>query len=303
MVQDIFLTRTAELAHVVLPASSSWCEAEGTVTNSERRVQRVRKALEPPGDARDDMWIICEIAQRLGVDLGRRWRRRSGTRSVAWRRTSPGMSYARLEKEGGLHWPCYDENHPGELFLHSRLWKDPIEGPPAPFSVVEHDPPVEMPDAEYPFLLTTGRRLDSYNTGVQTGGYTSPLRRGETLDMSPEDAERAAVDGRRSGADHVAARERRGAGADRPVAAGKGSCFMTLHFQDQVKTNVLTVDYTDPKSGTAEFKACAITCRAGAGGGGSPDRQALPESDSSHEISVGSPSPAGRPDRRRARCG
>jgi predicted molibdopterin-dependent oxidoreductase YjgC len=258
VVQDIFLTRTAELAHVVFPASSSWCEAEGTVTNSERRVQRLRKALEPPGDARDDMWIICEIGKRLGVDIGppvaeQVW---NEVRSLA--PIFAGMSYARLEKEGGLHWPCYDENHPGELFLHSRLWKEPIEGPPAPFSVVEHDPPLERPDAEYPFQLTTGRRLDSYNTGVQTGGYNSPLRRGETLDMSPEDAEEL----RLLEGDPVRITSRRGS-VVAPVhidrSLRKGLCFMTLHFQDQVKTNVLTVDYTDPKSGTAEFKACAIS--------------------------------------------
>jgi predicted molibdopterin-dependent oxidoreductase YjgC len=185
VVQDIFLTRTAEFAHVVFPASSSWCESEGTVTNSERRVQRVRKALEPPGDARDDKWIICQLAKRLGHDWG------NPTAEEVWnevRGLAPifaGMSYARLEKEGGLQWPCHDENHPGELFLHSRLWKDPPEGMLAPFSVTEHDPPLERPDAEYPFQLTTGRRLDSYNTGVQTGGYSSPLRRGESLDMSP----------------------------------------------------------------------------------------------------------------------
>jgi formate dehydrogenase major subunit len=257
VVQDIFMTRTAEFAHVVLPASSSWCEAEGTVTNSERRVQRLRKALEPPGDARDDMWIICELAQRLGHDWG------APTAEDVWnevRSLAPifaGMSYARLEQEGGLHWPCYDESHPGELFLHSRLWKEPIEGPPAPFSVVEHDPPIERPDAEYPFQLTTGRRLDSYNTGVQTGGYSSPLRRGESLDLSPEDAARLGLmDG-----DPVRVTSRRGS-VVAPIRIDRslrpGLVFMTLHFQDEVKTNVLTVDHTDPKSGTAEFKACAV---------------------------------------------
>jgi len=257
VVQDIFLTRTAEFAHVVLPASSSWCESEGTVTNSERRVQRLRPALQPPGDARDDIWIICEIARRLGCDWGH------PSAETVWnevREMAPnfkGMSYARLEKEGGLQWPCYDEQHPGELFLHSRLWKEPREGPAAPFSVVEHDPPLERPDAEYPFQLTTGRRLDSYNTGVQTGGYSSPLRRGETLDLSPEDAERLGV----MEGDPVRVTSRRGsvvapAHLDRSLRAGL--VFMTLHFQDEVTTNVLTVDYTDPKSGTAEFKACAV---------------------------------------------
>jgi len=257
VVQDIFLTKTAELAHVVLPASSSWCEAEGTVTNSERRVQRLRKALEPPGNARDDTWIIAEIAKRFGHDWGH------PTAEEIWnevRSLAPifaGMSYARLEKEGGLHWPCYDENHPGELFLHSRLWKEPVEGRPAPFSVVEHDPPVERPDAEYPFVLTTGRRLDSYNTGVQTGGYTSPLRRGESLDISPEDAERLGL----MNGDPVRVSSRRGsvvapARIDRSLRAGL--VFMTFHFQDEVNVNLLTIDETDPKSGTAEFKACAV---------------------------------------------
>jgi predicted molibdopterin-dependent oxidoreductase YjgC len=257
VVQDIFLTRTAQFAHVVLPASSSWCEAEGTVTNSERRVQRMRKALEPPGDARDDIWIIAELARRLGLDWGHPsaeeiW---NEVRSLA--PIFAGMSYRRLEREGGLHWPCYDENQPGELFLHSRLWQEPVEGPLAPFSVVEHDPPVERPDAEYPFLLTTGRRLDSYNTGVQTGGYSSPLRRGETLDMSPEDADRMAL----MNGDAVRVSSRRGSVVapvrlDRSLRAGL--VFMTFHFQDDVRVNLLTIDETDPKSGTAEFKACAV---------------------------------------------
>jgi formate dehydrogenase major subunit len=257
VVQDIFLTRTAELAHVVLPASSSWSEAEGTVTNSERRVQRLRKAMDAPGNARDDIWIIAEIARRMGHDWGH------PTAEQIWnevRSLAPifaGMSYERLEREGGLHWPCYDLDHPGELYLHSRLWQDPPQGRLAPFSVVEHDPPVEMPDAEYPFLLTTGRRLDSYNTGVQTGGFTSPLRRGETLDISPEDAERMGL----TDGDPVRVSSRRGsvvapARLDRSLRAGL--VFMTFHFQDQVAVNLLTIDETDPKSGTAEFKACAV---------------------------------------------
>ena len=94
---------------------------------------------------------------------------------------------------GGLQWPCYDENHPGELFLHSRLWERPLNGPKVAFQPVEHDPPVERLTDEFPLRLTTGRRLDDYNTGVQTSGYASPLRRGETLDISPEDAERLGV--------------------------------------------------------------------------------------------------------------
>ena len=257
VVQDLFLTKTAELADVVLPAAAAWAESEGTVTNSERRVQRVRKAKEPPGDARDDLWIIAELARRMGSDWG--W---SGAED-AWnelRTLSPmhaGMSYARLEALDGIQWPCYDENHPGELFLHSRLWEDPVPGMRAPFVAVEHDPPVDRLDDDFPIRLTTGRRLDSYNTGVQTAGYTSPLRRGESLDISPEDAAAyGLVDGER-----VCVTSRRGQ-VEAPIRIDEslrpGLTFMTLHFQDEVATNLLTIDAWDPKSGTAEFKATAI---------------------------------------------
>jgi formate dehydrogenase major subunit len=257
VVQDIFLTATGELADVVLPAAASWAESEGTVTNSERRVQRVRKALEPPGDARDDLGIIAEVARRMGAEFG--WE----SAEDAWnelRSLSPvhaGMSYRRLEELGGLQWPCYDEDHPGEMFLHSRLWEDPVPGNRVPFVPVDHDPPVDRLDDDYPIRLTTGRRLDSYNTGVQSGGYTSPMRRGESLDISPEDAERLGlVDG-----EPVAVTSRRGR-IEVPIRIDEslrpGLTFMTLHFQDDVATNLLTIDATDPKSGTAEFKATAI---------------------------------------------
>jgi formate dehydrogenase major subunit len=170
-----------------------------------------------------------------------------------------GMSWERLEELGGLQWPCPDESHPGTQFLHARLWAEERgdQGHLAPFSVVLYEPPVDELDADYPFRLTTGRRLDSYNTGVQTGEYTSPLRREETLDMSPEDAERLGV---REG-DRVRIVSRRGEVAA-PVrfALGlrPGLLFMTLHFPDQVDINNLTIDAWDEKSGTAEFKATAV---------------------------------------------
>jgi len=257
VVQDILLTRTAELADVVLPGTASWCEGEGTVTNSERRVQRVRKALEPPGDARDDTWILSELARRLGFDWGH------PTAEEIWdecRSLSPmhrGMSYARLDEHRGLQWPCYDEHDPGSLFLHARLWADPVEGLRAPFSVVEAAPPVEALDDEYPIRLTTGRRLESFNTGAQSNRYRSPLHRGEALELSPEDVERLGlVEG-----EVVRVSSRRGS-VDAPVRVDPslraGLAFMSFHFPDQVDVNLLTIDATDPKSGTAEFKAAAI---------------------------------------------
>jgi len=168
------------------------------------------------------------------------------------------MSYKRLEELGGLQWPCYDEHHPGEVFLHSRLWERPIVGPRAPFTPVEHRGPVDRLDTEFPYRLTTGRRLAEYNTGVQTGSYASPTRRGETLDISPEDATTLCL----AEGQQVRVRSRRGQVVV-PVhvddSLRPGLTFMTLHFPDDVATNLLTIDATDPKVGTAEFKAAAIS--------------------------------------------
>jgi len=257
IVEDIVMTSTAELADVVLPGTAAWAETDGTVTNSERRVQLVRKALDAPGEARDDTWILTQLARRLGYEWG------EPTAEEIWnelRSLSPmhaGMSYDRLAEHGGLQWPCPSEEHPGSQFLHERLWLDPIEGPRAPFSVTPHSPPVDELDEEFPIRLTTGRRLESYNTGAQTNLYRSPLHRGETIDLSPADAaalqivegETVRVCSRR-GSVHAPARIE--------PSLRRGLAFMTFHFPDQVETNVLTIDATDPKSGTAEFKATAI---------------------------------------------
>jgi formate dehydrogenase major subunit len=257
VVQDIFLTKTAELADVVLPATAGWAETEGTTTNSERRVQRVRRALPPPPGVRDDIEILCDLARRLGRDLG------NPTAEELWnelRSLSPvhaGMSYARLEELGGIQWPCYDETHPGEKYLHGRLWQRPVVGPRAPFACVDHSPPVDTLSEEFPIRLTTGRHLDSYNTGVQTGLYSSPLRSGGGVDVSPEDARRLGL----AEGDVVRVVSRRGA-VQAPVrfdpGLRPGLAFMTLHFPDQVATNELTVEAIDPKSGTSEFKATAV---------------------------------------------
>jgi formate dehydrogenase major subunit len=169
------------------------------------------------------------------------------------------MSYARLEALGGIQWPCRDENDPGSPFLHGRLWEidEAKRGPRAPFSVVLYEPPVDQLTAEYPLRLTTGRRLDSFNTGVQSTGYSSPLRFGETLDLSPEDGMRYGVEE----GEIVRVVSRRGA-VEAPVRIDPGLrpglAFMSLHFPDEVDVNALTIEANDPKSGTAEFKATAI---------------------------------------------
>jgi formate dehydrogenase major subunit len=168
-----------------------------------------------------------------------------------------GMSYARLEKLGGIQWPCPDENHPGTKSLHTRLWSWPVQGMKAGFHPCEQVPPVDVLDAQFPLRLTTGRRLDSYNTGVQTQGFDSPLRRGETIDLSIADAKALGV----ADGEKVRVVSRRGA-VTAPARVDphlkRGLVFMTFHFPDEVDTNVLTIDATDPKSGTAEFKAAAV---------------------------------------------
>ncbi|MGV9702468.1 molybdopterin oxidoreductase family protein [Streptomyces sp. NPDC003483] len=259
VVQDIFLTRTAELADVVLPATAGWAETEGTTTNSERRVQRVRAAVTPPGEAREDIDILRDLAARLGHE----WKY-DGSEAV-WdelRSLSPdhhGMTYARLEEEQGIQWPCPDPTRLEPPHLHGRLWADdPAErGRRAPFGLVAHDPPVDLTDETYPIRLTTGRRLDSYNTGVQSGGFASPLRRGEYLELCPEDAERYGV----VVGEEVQVSSRRGS-VRAPVwidtALRPGLAFMTMHFPDDVDTNRLTIEANCPIAGTAEFKASAI---------------------------------------------
>jgi formate dehydrogenase major subunit len=258
VVQDIFLTRTAELADVVLPAAAAWAESEGTVTSSERRVQRVRAAVPPPGEARDDIEIIGELARRMGYDWG------TPSAEDLWdelRSLSPlhaGMRYDRLDALGGIQWPCPSEDHPGTPFLHGWLWEPDLGGrDPAPFSVVEAEGPAEALSEEFPLRLTTGRALDSFNTGVQSDGFTSPIRYGEALDVNPADAARLGLhDGERvrvsspRGSVTMAVRLQ----PDIP----EGLTFTTFHFPELVDANVLTNDAWDPRSGTAEFKAASI---------------------------------------------
>ena len=258
VVQDILMTATAELADVVLPGSASWAESEGTVTNSERRVQLCRKAIDPPGLARDDWRILQDLGNRLGA----RWT--YDTAEQIWdevRALSPlhaGMSYRRLDALNGLQWPCYDEQHPGEPVMHWRLWRDPLQGPRVPFMPSAYEPPVDPIDDHYPLMLTTGRRLEFFNTGVQTALYDAARPQEEILEINAQDAEAMGItDGAL-----VRVTSRRGAVTVRARTDAnlyRGLLFMTLHFPEQVLTNALTIHATDPKSGTAEFKATAVS--------------------------------------------
>ncbi len=259
VVQDIFLTRTAELADVVLPASVGWAECDGTVTSSERRVQRVRAAVPPPGLARHDQDILRDLAHLLDYP---EWG--DPTPEDLWeelRSLSPlhgGMTYDRLEAEGGLQWPCPDLDHPGSPFLHGWLWEPDLGGRAgAPFSPVVAQGPKEQRTEEFPLWMTTGRSLDSYNTGVQSGQMNSPIRYGNALDMNPADAAQLnLVDG-----ETVKVSSPRGS-VEMPIRVQPdipvGLTFTTFHFPELVDINQLTNDAWDKRSGTAEFKAASI---------------------------------------------
>lgn len=255
VVQDIFLTQTAQFADVVLPAAG-WAETEGTFTNSERRIQRVRAAIQPPGDARQDHWIVQDLANRMGAG----WNYQS--EKEIWdeiRLVAPnfsGITYEKMEREGGIQWPCRNENEPGTKFLHERLWKEDV-GKRAPFHPVEYQPPAEQPDEEYPFQLTTGRRLAFYNTGVQTQNYKNVKDAEDFLEICAEDAEKLGI----GNGEVVRVSSRRGAVSVKAKISKKlspGLVFMTFHFPDLAPTNVLTIQATDPLAGTAEFKSCAV---------------------------------------------
>lgn len=256
VVQDAFLTRTAELADVVLPTTAAPTETEGTTTSAERRVRRVRKVLTPPGEARDDIDILCELARRLG----HRWEYADA--EAVWdelRSLSPdhhGMTYERLEREQGLQWPCPSVDRAEPDYLHGRLWQgDPdARGRAAPFGLVPHVPPIDLTDERYPVRLTTGRRLESYNPGAAHG---SSGRRAGCVELCPEDAERYGV----VVGEEVRISSRHGA-VVAPVwidtALRPGLAFMTPRAPDEVNPNVSTAEATCPIAGTAEFKATAI---------------------------------------------
>ena len=259
VVQDIFLTRTASYADVVFPSAAAWCESDGTFTNSERRVQLVRKALDSPGSAKDDIEIMRLVAERMGYH----WPVQ--TAEQVWddlRAVSPkhhGMTYKLLKERGGLQWPFPDENGPESPFLHARLWeKDPEKrGMPAQFGTPEHSLPVDKLDDEFPLRLTTGRRLTDYNTGVQSGGFNSPIRFGACVDLSPEDMARLDV----NEGEWVRISSRRGsvlAPARKEPGLRPGLLFMACNFPDEVDVNALTIEANDPIAGTAEFKATAV---------------------------------------------
>ncbi|OGV61853.1 MAG: formate dehydrogenase subunit alpha [Lentisphaerae bacterium RIFOXYB12_FULL_65_16] len=249
--QDIFMTETAKLAHVVLPAAC-FAEKDGTFTNTERRVQRIRKAVEPPGEARPDWQILCDVATAMGYPMsyahpGEIWDEMA--------RLSPslaGISYERIDKVG-LSWPCPSKDHPGTQFLH----KGSFPRGKGLFHVIRHRPPAEEPDKDYPLILSTGRTLYNYNVGNMTlkSPAISQKQSQNFVEMHQEDAARLGIqDG-----DMVRVVTRRGAVTVAARVACKvnpGALWMPFHFAE-TSTNLLTNDAFDNITRTAEYKCCA----------------------------------------------
>jgi formate dehydrogenase (coenzyme F420) alpha subunit len=254
VVQEIFMTATARMADVVLPAAA-WAEKDGSYTSMERRVQWIDLAVPPIGEAKEGMWIICQIAQRLGLDF-------NYSEAVEVlneiNRLVPaygGMTKERISKVGGLRWPCLDEKHPGTDILHIERFST-LDGK-AKIATVENRPPAEATSSEYPILLTTGRIVLHYNSGSMTRRSPSLLEREPELyiEINPEDASHLNI----AHGDIVVVKTRRGDAIAKARVTDKvkpGVAFMPFHWSG---TNLITSDALDPVAKIPEYKMAA--CR------------------------------------------
>jgi formate dehydrogenase alpha subunit len=259
VVQEIFMTPTAREADVVLPAAA-WAEKDGSYTSMERRVQWIDKAVEAPGEAKEGMWIICQIAKHLGLDFPYE---NAAQVLQEINRLVPqygGMTLERISNIGGLRWPCPDEKHPGTDILHTQRFSTP-DGR-ARMATVANQPPAEPTSPEYPILLTTGRIVMHYNGGSMTLRSPSLQERDPDLyvEIHPEDAQGLGI----ASGDLVVVSTRRGQAEARARLTEKvrpGVVFMPFHYHG---TNLITSDALDPVAKIPEYKvaACRIEAKA-----------------------------------------
>jgi formate dehydrogenase major subunit len=256
VVQEIFMTATARMADVVLPAAA-WAEKDGSYTSMERRVQWIDQAVPPVGEAKEGLWIINQIARRLGLDINFNYSSAAEVLAEINRFVPAygGMTKERISKIGGLRWPCLNEKHPGTEILHQERFSTP-DGK-ARVATVENKPPAEETSPEYPILLTTGRIVVHYNSGSMTRRSPSLLERDCELyiEISPADADLLKV---RHG-EMVMVKTRRGeteALARVTEKVKPGVAFMPFHWQG---TNIITSSALDPVSKIPEYKVAA--CR------------------------------------------
>lgn len=273
---ELFLSPTAEQADVVLPAAS-FLEKDGTFVNFDRRFQRVRPALRPPGEARSDFEILQLVARSLGGDLGCPTPAAALAECAALVPSFAGISHARLDREGALAWPCHDAADPGSGALFGARFA--TSNGRAQLAARPYLPPGEAPDSAYPFVLVTGRRLEHYNAGSMTRRTADlALLPDERIELHPDDALRLGVrDGER-----VAVASRRGRVVLPATVTDRclpGHAFMAFHFPD-APANALTSEHVDTVTGCPEYKVTAVSLRkAPAGAAESPhldDRAAQP---------------------------
>ena len=252
VVQDIFMTPTAEMAHVVLPGAS-FAEKDGTFSNTERRVSRVRKAIDPVGDARADWEIIQELSTRFGYPMNYESPAAIMDEIATVTPSYGGIAYDRLEGEG-LQWPCPNREHPGTKFLH----EDVFARGKGLFHAISYKPPAEVVDGEYPMWLTTGRVFAHYHTATMTRNcprLDAEIREG-FLELNPEDANTFGI----SEGDEVKVASRRGEVKVRTTVTDRvnpGVLFLPFHFLES-NANLLTNPAFDPIAKIPEFKVCAV---------------------------------------------
>lgn len=264
-VSEIFLSETAALADVVFPAAS-FAEKDGTFTNTERRVQLIRQAVAPPGQARSDSTIIIELARRMGLAMHYDSAAEIMEEIALLAPIYGGMFHDRLNEGWGLQWPCWDRTHPGTPFLHKYYF---TRGR-GRFAPAQHQPPAELPDAEYPFLLNTGRVYHHYHTGTMT--RKSHLHNREArealIQINPADATALGLRNR----EMLQLRSRRGemtARAELTQSVPPGMLYTSFHFQE-APVNRLTNAASDSRAKCPEYKICAVRVEKEQGQGGQP---------------------------------
>jgi formate dehydrogenase alpha subunit len=252
VVQDIFLTETAHHAHVVLPAACGF-EKDGTTTNTERRVQRVRRVVNPPGEARDDLSIIQDLSKAMGYPMDYRSPEQVFAEFGSLWPALGGITYDRIRTRG-IQWPCPVQDHPGTEYLY----KDGFPKGRVPFTPVAYHPPAESTSRAYPFILTTGRNLYQYHSGSMTR-RVSPIEEhaGEAyVELNPADGKRLGV----AAGDRVVIRSKRGEveiKARLTKRVSEGTVFIPMHYREAA-ANVITNDALDPVVKIPELKVCAV---------------------------------------------
>jgi formate dehydrogenase alpha subunit len=255
VVQDIFLSETAEYADVVLP-TVCFAEKDGTFTNTERRVQRVRKAVAPPGQTRDDWAIICDLSTRMGYPMHYDHPSQIMDEIASVSPIYGGIAYDRID-DVGLCWPCPDKQHPGTKYLH----KDKFSRGKGKFHPVEFKPPVESVSDDYPFLLSTGRLLYQFHTGTMTrkSAVINQVSPTGFVEVFTQDAQRLGI----ADGDTVEVSTRRGRVTTPAKVTDRietGWLFMPFHFCEG-PANMLTIDALDPTAKIPEYKVCAAAIR------------------------------------------